>query len=113
MLADQALVIAILTWLSGAARLAVTGFSGSELSGAVLLLVEHGAQRSLTLAINRPSRVTAGELLASLNMTWRGRESDVVWSGGPVASHNGWVLHDAPAMPPITGVIPKAIMRRR
>jgi putative AlgH/UPF0301 family transcriptional regulator len=58
--------------------LAMPRSSDPNLSGAVLLLVEHGAQRSLTLVINRPSPVAASELLASLNMTWRGRESAVV-----------------------------------
>jgi len=85
--------------------LAMPRSSDPNLSGTVLLLVEHRARRSLTLAINRPSSVTANELLASLGMPWRGRGSDVVWCGGPVEPHKGWVLHDTLATPQTAGTI--------
>jgi putative transcriptional regulator len=80
--------------------LAMPQSSDPNLSGTVLLLIEHGGRRSLSLMINRPSDIRASELLASLGTPWRGKESDVVWSGGPVSPHQGWVLHDAAAATP-------------
>lgn len=61
---------------------------------AVVLMIEHGAQGSFGLVINQPSPITATELLDSLEMSWRGDPSAVVWSGGPVSPSTGWVLHE-------------------
>jgi putative transcriptional regulator len=61
---------------------------------AVVLMIEHGDQGSFGLVINHPSPIKASELLDSLEMSWRGEDSAVVWAGGPVSPSTGWVLHE-------------------
>ena len=63
-------------------------------SRAVVLMIEHGDQGSFGLVINHPSPIKASELLDSLEMSWRGEDSAVVWAGGPVSPSTGWVLHE-------------------
>jgi putative transcriptional regulator len=63
-------------------------------SRAVVLMIEHSEQGSFGLVVNHPSPIRAAELLESLEMTWRGDESAVVWAGGPVSPSTGWVLHE-------------------
>jgi putative transcriptional regulator len=61
---------------------------------AVVLMIEHGDNGSFGLVINHPSPIKASELLDSLEMSWRGEDSAVVWAGGPVSPSTGWVLHE-------------------
>jgi putative transcriptional regulator len=68
---------------------------------AVVLMIEHNEQGSFGLVINQPSPIKATELLTSLEMSWRGGDDAVVWSGGPVSPTTGWVLHEP--MPGMTG----------
>jgi putative transcriptional regulator len=63
-------------------------------SRAVVLMIEHSDQGSFGLVINHPSPIKASELLDSLEMSWRGEDSAVVWAGGPVSPSTGWVLHE-------------------
>ena len=57
-------------------------------------MIEHGDQGSFGLVINHPSPIKATELLESLEMSWCGEDSAVVWAGGPVSPSTGWVLHE-------------------
>jgi putative transcriptional regulator len=57
-------------------------------------MIEHGDRGSFGLVINHPSPIRAAELLDSLEMSWRGEDSAVVWAGGPVSPSTGWVLHE-------------------
>ena len=61
---------------------------------AVILMIEHGDHGSFGLVINQPSPIKATELLESLQMSWQGESSAVVWAGGPVQPTTGWVLHE-------------------
>jgi putative transcriptional regulator len=72
--------------------LAMPQLSDPNFSRAVVLMIEHGDQGSFGLVINSP--ITAKELLQSLEMSWCGEESAVVWAGGPVSPSTGWVLHE-------------------
>src|SRR5215510_7101542 len=63
-------------------------------SRAVVLMIEHGEAGSFGLVINHPSPIRAAELLDSLEMSWRGEDTAVVWAGGPVSPSTGWVLHE-------------------
>jgi putative transcriptional regulator len=74
--------------------LAMPQLADPNFSRAVILMVEHGEQGSFGLVINHPSPIRAAELLESLEMSWRGEESAVVWAGGPVSPSTGWVLHE-------------------
>lgn len=63
-------------------------------SRAVVLMIEHSDHGSFGLVINHPSPIKATELLESLEMSWCGEDSAVVWAGGPVSPSTGWVLHE-------------------
>ncbi len=74
--------------------LAMPQLSDPNFSRAVVLMIEHGTQGSFGLVINHPSPISATELLESLDMSWAGESSAVVWAGGPVSPSTGWVLHE-------------------
>ncbi len=63
-------------------------------SRAVVLMIEHSEHGSFGLVINHPSPIRASELLDSLEMSWHGEDTAVVWAGGPVSPSTGWVLHE-------------------
>jgi putative transcriptional regulator len=74
--------------------LAMPQLADPNFSRAVVLMIEHGEAGSFGLVINHPSPIRAAELLDSLEMSWRGEDSAVVWAGGPVSPSTGWVLHE-------------------
>jgi putative transcriptional regulator len=74
--------------------LAMPQLADPNFSRAVVLMIEHGEQGSFGLVINHPSPIKASELLDSLEMSWHGEDSAVVWAGGPVSPSTGWVLHE-------------------
>jgi putative transcriptional regulator len=74
--------------------LAMPQLADPNFSRAVVLMIEHSPQGSFGLVINHPSPIKASELLDSLEMSWQGDDSAVVWAGGPVSPSTGWVLHE-------------------
>jgi putative transcriptional regulator len=74
--------------------LAMPQLADPNFARAVVLMIEHSDQGSFGLVINHPSPIKASELLDSLEMSWRGEDSAVVWAGGPVSPSTGWVLHE-------------------
>lgn len=72
---------------------------------AVVLMVEHSDEGSFGLIVNQPSDMSVGNLLEELEIDWRGKANDVVWSGGPVMPTTGWVLHEPlpGSQPPLLG----------
>jgi len=74
--------------------LAMPQLADPNFSRAVVLMIEHGDHGSFGLVINHPSPIKATELLESLEMSWHGADSAVVWAGGPVQPSTGWVLHE-------------------
>jgi len=74
--------------------LAMPQLADPNFSRAVVLMIEHSEQGSFGLVINHPSPIKASELLDSLEMSWCGEDSAVVWAGGPVSPSTGWVLHE-------------------
>ena len=87
--------------------LAMPQLADPNFSRAVVLMIEHGDQGSFGLVINHPSPIKASELLDSLEMSWRGEDTAVVWAGGPVSPSTGWVLHEpvGAALPGASGTI--------
>ena len=65
--------------------LAMPQLADPNFSRAVVLMIEHSEQGSFGLVINHPVPIKASELLDSLEMSWRGEDSAVVWAGGPVS----------------------------
>lgn len=61
----------------------------------VVLMIEHSETGSLGLVLNRPSTVTLGELGEGQGIQVAPqRTQDVVFVGGPVEPHRGFVLHE-------------------
>jgi putative transcriptional regulator len=83
--------------------LAMPQLADPNFSRAVILMIEHGDTGSFGLVINHPSPIKATELLESLEMTWQGDDSAVVWAGGPVSPSTGWVLHEPVGLAATTG----------
>lgn len=59
----------------------------------VVLMIEHSAEGSWGLIVNRPSSIPIGEVLDSMGIEWAGDPDAVVWSGGPVQPRTGWLIH--------------------
>ena len=60
---------------------------------AVVLMVEHTAEGSFGLIVNRQSQIPVSELMLTLDIEWLGDPAAVVWYGGPVMPATGWLLH--------------------
>jgi putative transcriptional regulator len=61
---------------------------------AVVLLVQHDAEGSFGLVLNRPGELSASDLCVSLDVRWRGDPNASIHWGGPVQPNTGWVLFD-------------------
>jgi putative transcriptional regulator len=73
----------------------------------VVLMVEHSAEGSMGLVLNRESPLTLGELGKNQALAvWPGRQGQRVRVGGPVEPYRGFVLHDSPAVEERSEVLP-------
>lgn len=71
--------------------------------GTVIFLCEHNEDGALGLVINRPLKLTVGEVLAQLELdgqsdTVRDDLEAPVCSGGPVQTERGFILHRPPGL---------------
>src|SRR5262249_24491869 len=73
--------------------LAMPQLNDPNFSRSVVLMIEHSQQGSFGLVINHPSPIKASELLESLEMSWHGEDSAVVWAGGPGSPSTRWRPH--------------------
>lgn len=67
----------------------------------VVLLVQHDANGSFGLVLNRRVDVTVDALCSQLGICWRGDDSGGIHWGGPVQPNTGWVLFDEREAPPM------------
>lgn len=58
----------------------------------VVLLMQHSAEGSLGMIVNKPSELPLAEVVRPLGFEWSGPADALVWFGGPVASNLGSVL---------------------
>ncbi|MGA7964646.1 MAG: YqgE/AlgH family protein [Gammaproteobacteria bacterium] len=84
--------------LGGQLLLALPSLTDPRFSGSVVLMCEHGEEGALGLIVNRPMQLNLGTVLKQLNL--RADHAEVaertVFSGGPVETQRGFVIHDAP-----------------
>lgn len=61
-------------------------------SRGVVLLLEHSAEGSLGLVLNRPTELLLKDLLEPLDIEWLGEATDLAYLGGPVSPNVGTLL---------------------
>lgn len=84
--------------LGGQLLLAMPAMNDPNFNGSVILVCEHGEEGALGLIVNRPMQLELGIVLKQLELP-ADREDIVkrpVFSGGPVETQRGFVVHDAP-----------------
>lgn len=59
----------------------------------VVLLIEKNDEGAFGVVINRPGESKIAELCSGLNVEWGGDETALALYGGPVGSHQGFLLH--------------------
>lgn len=86
------------TQLGGQLLLALPTLGDPRFRGSVVLMCEHGEEGALGLIVNHPMQLQLGTVLKQLNLPEAGTEvaSRPVFSGGPVETQRGFVIHDAP-----------------
>ncbi|MFW8565106.1 YqgE/AlgH family protein [Orrella sp. 11846] len=75
--------------------LAMPGTTGDEFAGTVIYVCEHSSQGALGLVLNRPMKLTVGELLEKIDIPVENQDlgRTPVYFGGPVQADRGFVLH--------------------
>lgn len=63
----------------------------------VMMIVQHDAEGTFGLVLNRPVDMSASELCEGLDMVWGGDPETPLYWGGPVQPNTGWMLfaHDS------------------
>jgi putative transcriptional regulator len=59
----------------------------------VVLLIEKNDQGAFGVVINRAGESTVSDLCGGLNVDWGGEDDALALYGGPVGSHQGFLLH--------------------
>ena len=76
--------------------IAMPGVEDSSFSRSVVYLCEHTERGALGLIINKPSEINLQSLLAKVDLSLGRKDltDEPVFSGGPVQTERGFVLHD-------------------
>jgi putative transcriptional regulator len=84
--------------LAGQLLLAMPTLTDPNFSRSVVLICEHNAEGALGLIVNRPLHLNLGQVLDQLKLEHAGAgvATRPVFSGGPVETQRGFVLHDSP-----------------
>jgi putative transcriptional regulator len=84
---------------------AAPGLRDPNFARSLVLMAEHKPEGSLGFVVNRPSRVTVGEVLDQVDPALRAeaerndRADATVMVGGPVQPERLWILHRADSVP--------------
>ncbi len=84
---------------------AAPGLRDPNFARSLVLMVEHKPEGSLGFVVNRPSRVTVGEVLEQVDPALRAeaerkdRADAAVMVGGPVQPERLWILHRPGSVP--------------
>ena len=82
--------------LEGQLLLAMPALADPNFYRSVVLICEHGEEGALGLIVNRPMQLELGEVLSQLDLP--SVREDInrrpVYSGGPVETQRGFVIHD-------------------
>lgn len=65
--------------------------------GTVVLLCHHDGDGAFGLVINRPDRITLGQVTDSLDLPLADRHDEPTWWGGPVNRDSGFVVFEGEA----------------
>jgi putative transcriptional regulator len=83
------------TYLSNHFLIAMPGLADPNFFQTVTYICSHNSAGALGIVINRPMKLTFGELLKQLQITPVPTElsAEIIYSGGPVQREQGFVLH--------------------
>jgi len=83
--------------LSNQLLIAMPGMPDPNFSATVTLICEHSDEGALGIVINKPLRLTLGDVFKQLDLKDADSASaaNAVLAGGPVGADRGFVLHDA------------------
>ena len=93
------------TGLAPGFLVAAPGLRDPNFARTLVLMAEHKPEGSLGLVVNRPSRVTVGEVLEQVDPALRaeaernGQSGASVMVGGPVQPERLWILHRPHSVP--------------
>ena len=84
------------TLLGGQLLLAMPALADPNFYRSVVLVCEHGAEGALGLIVNRPMQLELGTILDQLDLSTAREDINrlPVFSGGPVETQRGFVIHD-------------------
>ena len=84
--------------LGGQLLIALPALCEPPFRGSVILMCEHGSEGALGLIVNRPMQLNLGMVLQQLDLpSDRAAIAECsVFSGGPVETQRGFIVHDAP-----------------
>jgi len=82
--------------LGGQLLLAMPALADPNFHDSVVLVCEHGDEGALGLIVNRPMQLELGAVLAQLELPPANEDINrlPVFSGGPVETQRGFVIHD-------------------
>ena len=84
------------TLLGGQLLLAMPALADPNFHRSVVLVCEHGTEGALGLIVNRPMQLELGTILDQLDLPTAREDINhlPVFSGGPVETQRGFVIHD-------------------
>ena len=86
---------------------AVPQLGDPNFARSVVLMMEHSAEGAFGVVVNRPGRITLGEVGKSQGLTvGAGCRGEHVFVGGPVQPERGFVLHGRPELPESVELVP-------
>lgn len=84
------------TCLTNHFLLAMPGLQDTMFAGSLTYMFEHSEQGAAGLVVNKSLDMSMREIFSQLDMpTDNGKADDPIMAGGPVSSHQGFVIHNA------------------
>ena len=67
--------------------------AGEYFGNTITYVCEHNEEGAMGIMVNRPTRLTVGDLLDQLGISSPARSAEPVFEGGPVKTERGFILH--------------------
>lgn len=84
---------------------AVPQLGDTNFNRGVVFIIEHGAEGSMGLLLNRPTDLAVSQFCESQNMRWSGDGRGPIFQGGPVQTERAFILHASDHQGPETEAV--------